>query len=243
MDKIKLIIVVLVIALFAYFLLNKQTPSAEEQAAVKEAEAEAELKKAQARAAAAINKTIEDSSLTKEEKEERIALQQKIQKDAEQQKIKLAYDIALAQYNALSIAEKYNLQTAEVKDQINVIVTKLYKDMKGGNYHDASIWSDIDLNFTTPAAAGNAQKLLFFVYKYDQIDTDTLLPRMDKQKWHFVKPSYCSKTGKVYLEMKKKIDRFRASYNEVRDNMTALNKKPGAVIPGYDGEIPEEYQA
>lgn len=251
MNKNVIIIAILVVGVLVYFLLTKKAqPTAEEQAAAnlanaaaEEAQAEAALKNTQARAKNAIQDTIQNTSLTKEEKEEQIALQQKVEKEAKQQEIKLRYDKALAAYNALSIVEKYNLQTAEMKDQISKIANNLYKDMKGGNYHDASIWSDIENNFTTPAKNGNPQKILFFVYKYDQIDGNTLFPRMDKQKWHFIKPSYCSKTGKVYLQMKSKIDDFRAYYNDAKNNSNALNKKPGAVIPGYDGEIPEVYKS
>ncbi|MBQ8721245.1 MAG: hypothetical protein IJY67_03745 [Paludibacteraceae bacterium] len=253
MDKLKYIIIVLVIAVLAYFLLKK--PSAEEQAEANKdnaeanrVNAEAEAKRAQAKAQTAINDIITNTEISDEEKEKQLALQKKAMEDAarmeeqlkyeqEQKTIKSNYDTALAQYNALTPDQKWEKQDNTLKTQIDTAVTKLYKDMKGGNYHDASIWDNLTANFTHYPA-----KMFLFGLRYAKQDSNTLLPRMNKQKWHLIKPAYCSKNGKVYNAMKTKVDDFYKAYSDVKDNPSVLNKKAGDVIPGYTGQMPDAYK-
>lgn len=253
MDKLKYIFIVLIIAVLAYFLLKR--PSAKEQADANrsnaeadKAKAEAEVKRAQAKAETAINDIITNTEISDEEKEKQLALQKKALEDAkkleqqlayeqEQKKIKNDYDTALAQYNALTPDEKWEKQDKTLKTQVDTAVAELYKDMKGGNYHDASIWDNLTANFTHSQA-----KMFLFGLRYAKQDSNTLLPRMNKQSWHLIKPSYCSKTGKVYKEMKPKVDAFYNAYKAVKDNPSVLNKKAGDVIPGYTGQMPDVYK-
>lgn len=252
MDKLKYIIIVLVIAVLAYFLLKK--PSAEEQAEANKdnaeanrANAEAEAKRAQAKAQTAINDIITNTEISDEEKEKQLALQKKAMEDAarmeeqlkyeqEQKTIKNNYDTALAQYNALTPDQKWEKQDNTLKTQIDSNAKVLYEDMKGGNYHDAKIWDTLKAYTSSPA------KMYLFGLRYSKKDNNTLLPRMDKQSWHLIKPAYCSKKGKVYKDMKLKVDAFYNAYKAVKDNPAVLNKKAGDVIPGYTGQMPDAYK-
>ena len=252
MDKLKYIFIVLAIAVLAYFLLKK--PSAEEQAEANKsnaeadkAKAEAEVKRAQAKAETAINDIITNTKISDKEKEKQLALQKKALEDAarmeqqlayeqEQKKIKNDYDTALAQYNALTPDQKWEKQDNTLKTQIDSNAKALYEDMKGGNYHDAKIWDTLKAYTSSPA------KMYLFGLRYSKKDSNTLLPRMDKQSWHLIKPAYCSKSGKVYKEMKPKVDAFYNAYKAVKDNPSVLNKKAGDVIPGYTGQMPDAYK-
>mgnify|MGYP003304819054 CR=1 FL=1 len=253
MDKLKYIFIVLVIAVLAYFLLKR--PSAKEQADANrsnaeadKAKAEAEVKRAQAKAETAINDIITNTEISDEEKEKQLVLQKKALEDAarmeqqlayeqEQKKIKNDYDTALAQYNALTPDQKWEKQDNFLKNQIDTAVKKLYEDMKGGNYHDATIWEDLSANFTSYPA-----KLFLFGLRYAKYDNQALLVRMKKQTWHFIKPAHCSKKGKVYLAMEPKLNAFYNAYKAIQDNPSVLNKKAGDVIPGYTGQMPDVYK-
>ena len=240
MNKNVIIIAILVVGVLVYFLLTKKAqPTAEEQAAAnlanaaaKEAEAEAALKNTQARAKNAIQDTIQNTSLTKEEKEEQIALQQKVEKEAKQQEIKLAYDKALAAYNALSVGEKWSKQNKDFQNNINNYASSVYTNMKGTKKHNFNFW-----NTNVKPLLSQDSKFYWFVYRYPNYDTTTLYARMKKQNWGYT----TRKTAGGDKEMKDLATQIMNKANTITEDV--LLKKAGDVIPGYDGEIPEVYKS